>query len=45
MRVRVYFDLSDEFEANVFMHQGFVPSHFLFAAVVDVVSEMAREGA
>ena len=26
------------------MHQGYVPLHFIFAVVVDVVNELARKG-
>ena len=37
-------EMSEEFEANVWMHQGSVLSPFLFALVVDVI-EFAREGA
>ena len=35
--------LSEELEVNVWMCQGSVRSHFLFALVVDVVTELARE--
>ena len=42
-RVRVDSELSEEFEVNVGMHQGSVPSHFLFAVVVDVVDELATD--
>ena len=38
-------DLSEEIEVKVGMHQGSVLSPFLFAVVVDVVTEFAREGA
>ena len=38
-------ELSEEFEAKVWMHQGSVLSPFLFAVVVDVVTEFASEGA
>ena len=38
-------ELSEEFEVKVGMHQGSVPSHFLFAVVVDVLTEFSREGA
>ena len=37
-RVRVDFELSEEFEVNVGMHQGSVLSHFLFTLVVYVVT-------
>ena len=40
-RVRVDFELSEEFEVKVRMHQGSVQSPF-FAGVVDVVTEFAR---
>ena len=43
--VRVDSELSEEFEVKVGMHQGSVRSPFLFAVVVDVVTEFAREGA
>ena len=43
-RVRVDCELSEEFEVNVGMYQGSVLSPFLFAVVVDVVTELAREG-
>ena len=36
---------SEEFEVIVGMHQGSVLSPFLFAVVVDIVTEFAREGA
>ena len=45
MRVRVDSELSEEFEAKVEMHQGSVLSPFLFAVMVDVVTEFTREGA
>ena len=38
-------ELSEEFEVKLGMHQGSVLSPFLFAGVVDVVTEFAREGA
>ena len=41
-RVRVDSELSEELEAKVGMHQGSVLSPFLFAVVVDVVTEFAR---
>ena len=43
--VRVESELSKEFEVKVGMHQGSVLSPFLFALVVDVVTEFTREGA
>ena len=43
--VRVDSELSEVFEVKVEMHQGSVLSPFLFAVVVDVVTEFAREGA
>ena len=42
-RVRVDSELSVECEVKVGMHQGSVLSLFLFAVVVDVVTEFARE--
>ena len=45
IRVRVDFELPEEFEVNVGMQQGSALSPFLFALVVDVVTEFAREGA
>ena len=44
-RVRVDSELSKEFEVKVGMHQGSVLSPFLFAVVVDVVTEFARDRA
>ena len=46
-RIRVGVDsgLSEEFEVKVGMHQGSVLSSFLFAVVVNVVIEFAREDA
>ena len=41
-RVRVDSELSEEFEVKVGMHQGSLLSPFLFAVVVDVVTEFAR---
>ena len=43
-RARVDSDLSEEFETNVGMHQGSVLSHFHLALLLDVVTELAREG-
>ena len=45
MRFKVDSELSEEFEAKVGMLQGSVLSPFLFALVVDVITEFAREGA
>ena len=39
------YELSEVFDVKVGMHQGSVLSPFLFAVVVDVVTEFAREGA
>ena len=36
---------SQKFEVKVWMQQGSVLSPFLFAVVIDVVTEFAREGA
>ena len=44
-RIRVDFELSEEFEVKMGIHQECVLSPFLFAVVVDVVTEFAREGA
>ena len=44
-QVMVDCELSEEFEVKVGMHQGSVLSPFLFALVVDVVTEFAKEGA
>ena len=44
-RVRVVSELSEEFDFESGMHQVSVLSPFLFALVVDVVTEFAREGA
>ena len=41
-RARVDSELSEEIEAKVWMDQGSVLSTFLFAVVVDVVTEFAR---
>ena len=43
-RVRVGSGLSEEFPVKVGVHQGSVLSPLLFAIVVDVVTESAREG-
>ena len=43
-RVRVDFELSEEFEVKVGMHQGSVLSPFHLVEVVDVVTEFSREG-
>ena len=37
-------ELSVEFEFKVGLHQGSVLSPFIFALVVDVVTEFVREG-
>ena len=44
-KLRVDSELLDEFEVKVGMHQGSVLSPFLFALVIDVVTEFVREGA
>ena len=44
-RVRVDSEMSEELEVKVGMHQGPVLSPFLFAMVVDAVTEFARDGA
>ena len=44
-RVRVDCELSEQFEVKVGMPQGSVLSPFLFAVVIDVVTEFAREDA
>ena len=36
-RIRVYYELLEEFEVSVGMHQGSVLSPFLFAVVIDDV--------
>ena len=41
---RVGSGTSDEFGVRVGVHQGFVLSPLIFAIVVDVVTEHAREG-
>ena len=35
-------ELSEELDVKVGMQQGFVPSPFLFAMVVDIFTEFAR---
>ena len=42
-RVRVNSEASEEIEVKVGMHKGSVSLPFLFAVVVDVVTEFARE--
>ena len=44
-RVRLDSELSEELEVREGMHQESVLSPFLFAAVVDVVTKFARDGA
>ena len=44
-RVRVDSELSEEFSIKIRMHQWSIMSPFLFAIMVDVVIEFAREGA
>ena len=41
-RVREDYELSDDLDIKVGLHHGSVLSHFLFAAVVDVVMEFDR---
>ena len=43
-RVRMDSELSEVFQSKVRMHQGSVLSPFLFAVVVEVVTELASEG-
>ena len=43
-RVRVESELSDGSTVKVAMRQGSMLSSIIFAVVVDVVTEMAREG-
>ena len=38
-------ELSEELDVKVGMHQGYVLSPFLFAVVVDAVTELTRESA
>ena len=35
---------SEELEVKVWMHQGSLLSPFLFALVINVIAELAREG-
>ena len=42
-RLIVDSELSEEFEVKVGMHRQSVLLHFIFAVVVDVVTELARE--
>ena len=42
-RVRVDCELSEQFKVKEWMHQGSVLSPFLFAVVVDVVTEFSSE--
>ena len=42
-RVREDYELSEEFEVNAWMLKGSVLSPFLFAVMVDVVTEFDRE--
>ena len=44
-RVRVDFELSEEFEVKVEIHYGSVLSCFLREFVADVVTELTRKGA
>ena len=43
--VRLHSQLSEEFAVKVRMHQGSVLSPFLFAVMVHIVTEFARESA
>ena len=43
-RVKVGLELSEEFEVKVGVHQGSVLSPFVFAVVVDVLTENVRNG-
>ena len=45
IRVRAHSELSEELEVTVGMNQGSMLSPFLFALVVDVVTEFARKSA
>ena len=41
-RVKMDSELLEWFEVNVGMHQGSVLSPFIFAVVIDIVTELAR---
>ena len=43
-KIKVGFEFSEEFYVAVGVHQGFVLSPLLFAIVMDIVTENAREG-
>ena len=43
-KIKVVFKLSEKFYVVMVVHQGSVLSHLLFAIVVDVVTENARDG-
>ena len=43
-RVRVDSELSEEFEVKVGMYQGYVRSTYLPVVMVDVITELARDG-
>ena len=45
VRVRVDSELSEEFDIKVRMHQGSLLLPFRLEVVVDVISELVREGA
>ena len=45
MRVREDSEFSEQYQVKVGMHQLSVPSHFIFAVMVDVVTEFTRHGA
>ena len=40
-RVRVYSELSDEYEVELWVHQESLRSPFIFIVVVDIVTELA----
>ena len=44
-QVRVDYELSEKFEVKVVMQHGSILSPFLFAVVVDVVTDFFSEGA